>query len=181
MAAGATATAKRRSSRTVTSKTAWSALAIHTITLPSSAIVKIRLPDISILMAGDAVPERLRGIAIRELSKQIRDVQATALGDVVPDIQAEEIADLMGLNRWLVTQTLVEPELSEAELEAGAIPNEDFLMLTQLASRERDTDARGVRLGVEPVERWAAFKQFHGCADECEACNDAIEELSTRG
>lgn len=181
MAAGAT---QKRSSRpAVVSKTAWTQLAVHRVHLPSGAVVDIKIPDLSLLIAGGAVPEKLKHTALRELTQQIRDVhEPTALGETAGQslIDEEHIIGLAELTRWLVTQTLVDPKVTEAEIASGVVPNEDLVMLTQIASRERNTDARGVELGIEPIDRWEVFRQYHGCEETCSKCDHAIEELSTR-
>jgi hypothetical protein len=166
----------------IISKSGWGELALHTITLPSGAVVKIRIPDLSLLLASELVPGRLKEIALVSLAEQIRDVRAAVLGEQAdPMLRAEQVAELAGLSRWLVTQTVHEPKVSEAEIEAGVMPNEDFIMLTQIASRERFTDARDVWIGVEPKDRWEGWRRHHECVEDCPACAALRKEFSTRG
>lgn len=51
---------------TIVSKSKWAQRAVHRVTLPSGARVRIRIPDLSLLLAGDAVPDELRGVALEE-------------------------------------------------------------------------------------------------------------------
>ncbi len=183
MAQGATAQKKRPSRPQIVSKAKWAGLAVHTVTLPSGAVVRIKIPDLSLLLAGGAVPDRLRTVALRQLTEDIRDAQASPAAVDAPPIEIDEehLVGLAELTRWLVAQTLVEPEVTEVEIEDGIVPNEDILMLTQFASRERTVDAAGMRLGVEPIDRWEVWRGFHGCPDDCEHCSAAVEALTTRG
>lgn len=185
MARGATQQKSARPKRQIVSKEKWSNLAIHTVTLPSSAVVKIKIPDLSLLLAGGAVPERLKTVAIRDLSDRIRALSGQSVEDVGeaetdPGLDEQEIADLVDLTRWLVMTTLVEPQVTENEIRAGMIPNEDLEMLAEFASRTRTKDALGVRLGVTPVSVFEIWQQAHGCEEECEHCIEALEASSTR-
>jgi len=40
-------------------------------------------------------------------------------------------------------------------------------------------DAAGVRIGVEPLDAWATFRDEHGCAPDCQACVTARGRLSS--
>lgn len=162
----------------------WAELAVHTVTLPSRARVKVRIPDLSLLIANDAVPENLRGAALEELMGTMAALQAPAAADGSdperPRIDKEKIQQLASLHFFLVSEMLVEPALTISELERAELPNEDLELLVQLATRERDTDALGVVLGVVPLSRFARFRDHHGCDESCEACAAVVEELSTR-
>ena len=56
----------------VTSKEAWAKRGVHRVTLPSGAVVHIRIPDLGLLLAADAVPEALRDIAMRAVVEAIQ-------------------------------------------------------------------------------------------------------------
>src|SRR2546421_717747 len=88
----------------IVAKDAWGRLGIHTVQLWSGAWVRIRVPDLTLLLVGEAIPSGL----------------------------------------------------------------------------ERVVDARGVRLGVETIDRWELWRLTHGCAEECESCKELIDQLSTR-
>jgi hypothetical protein len=165
----------------VTTFEGWSKLGVHRVTLPSGAVVKIRIPDLSMLLANDAVPEELRTAAIEEINNAYRAASASASGAeyAMPEISVERMRDLAGLNRYLVSESLVDPPLSDEQLASGQIPDEDILMLSQFASRERVYDAKGVKLGIEPIDRYQEWVDAHGCADDCKHCAEAIRALST--
>ncbi|MEK6252798.1 MAG: hypothetical protein AABM43_12885 [Actinomycetota bacterium] len=168
----------------MTGKDAWEALGVHTVTLPSGAVVKIRIPDLSLLIAGDALPEQLRGAALEELLGSLSQVDVSddaAAAQVIQKVasDASGLNTLVDLYRWLVTETVIEPELTEEDLKDRKLPTEDLTMLVEFAGRRRNVDARGVTLGIEPIERWDTFRQMHGCAEECEACTAVIGEFST--
>ena len=183
MAAGA-AQKSRPSKPQITSKATWGELAVHTVTLPSSAVVKIKIPDLSVLVSGGAVPEQLKLAAMRELSEQLRGLSPGAdleQGQPDADVEEEHITSLVELTRWLVVTMVVEPELTEEDVTSGLIPSEDIEMLAEFASRQRVTDARGVRLGVTPSSVFEIWQAEHGCEEDCEQCVAAIELSSTRG
>jgi hypothetical protein len=53
-------------------------------------------------------------------------------------------------------------------------------MVSEIVQRLRVTDARGVRIGVEPLDRWASFREAHGCPDQdCPGCAQLVRELSS--
>jgi hypothetical protein len=180
----AVAAAKPKHERPKTITTgAWASLGIHTITLPSSAVVKIRIPDLSMLLAGEAVPEHLRAVAFDAVRSAIkaenRRVGLQAIDDSSDELNHERLKGLADLNRFLVSHTLLEPTMTEEDLLSTTLPVEDLAMLTQIASRERTTDARGVQIGVEPIDRWELWRQAHECESGCEGCAEVLAELSS--
>lgn len=164
----------------VTSKEAWGQLGTHTVTLPSGAVVKIRLPDLTLLLAGDAVPDHLRTVALDEIANAL-NLRTSAELETAGTVTTERISGLAELQRFMVSQMLVEPKFTEDELAdpVTAPPAEDQKMLAELAGRERDTDARGVRIGVEPLDRWELWRQAHNCPDQCDHCAEVIDVLSS--
>ena len=164
----------------------WAQLAHHTITLPSGARVKVRIPDLTLLIAQDAVPEKLRGVALREVLAAMGaltakpDASEEAAEAAAPLFDAEKIRTLAELHFFLVSEMLVEPKLTPEQAATGGLPNEDLELLVQIATRERDTDARGVVLGVLPLSRFERFRHHHGCGEGCEACAAFRQEFSTR-
>jgi hypothetical protein len=182
-------TAATKTQPSTTGLAAWRKLGVHTVHLPSGAVVKIRIPDLSVLVAGEAVPEDLRAVALASVRQAMK--QALTKGDdAEAEDEAEEISDealleqmqgLAGLNRFLVSYSLVEPQVDADELVPGQspIPSEDIIMLTEFATRRRNVDARGVRLGIEPIDRWELWRQTHACPDECDHCAEVIAALSS--
>lgn len=178
-------------SRPEISKQAWAQLAVHTITCPTGAVVRIRIPDLAMLLAGDAVPDHLRATALELIMAEIRGPQPAAVPAETqltePDEQRQQrdletIKEVSELHLWLIAQMLLEPAYTADELREGAHtrpPSEDMFFLTQIARRERDTDARGVKLGVDRLSRWERFRHHHGCPEGCEACSLTVQDFSS--
>lgn len=162
----------------VTSKSAWQKLTKHHVTCPSGAVVRIRIPNLASLVAMDAVPEQLKGAALREIAQElVGSLQAVADGGASEvKLSEEDVKALYELNEWMLCWSLIEPEITPADLPE--LPEEDLEMLVQIVSRERDVDARGVRLGVEPLSRLERFRHHHECPPGCEACEAALRDLS---
>lgn len=169
----------------ITSKKDWTALRVHTLTLPSGAVVRAMIPDLSLLIAADAVPDSLRGIAMEELMGDIVAMRIEAGTDQnKPEVtlDKEKLSKLADLHYWLVAEMLVEPKVTVEELRDPETrpPNPDLEMLTAIATRERDEDAAGRTLGVMPLSKVARFRHFHECGPDCEACQALSRDLSTR-
>jgi hypothetical protein len=177
----ATATKQRADgSGSARSKTAWARKAVHLVTCPSGMEVKIRIPNLGLLLEGDALPQTLRNAALQELVDPMsaRVARGAPEGNGgAPAVSLDEVRELYDLHKWLVVQTVIEPALALEDLPE--LPQEDLEMLTQLATRERTTDAAGRSLGTEPLSRWETFRGFHGCAEGCEACKKVVDRFST--
>lgn len=167
-------------------KEAWGKRAVHVVTLPSGMDVKIRIPNLGLLLEGDALPQTLRNAALQEMVDPISNRVARGAvvaaenespGEPAPTVTLDDVRELYDLHKWLVVQTVIEPELELDDLHD--LPQEDLEMLTQIATRERTTDAAGRSLGTEPLSRWATFRDKHGCAPGCEACAEVVNEFST--
>ena len=180
----------------IATKAQLSRLGVHTIRLHSGDFVKIRIPDLSTLVAVDAVPQQLRKIALSRVMDEITGSAEGALteeaisenGGKTPEQMekdAELIRETVHLHIWLVAQMFVEPAYTFEELLPDsdvALPQEDMVMLIRIALRERNTDAAGVRLGVARIDPQAVtFRTKHGCGEDCEGCLEALEEHSTLG
>lgn len=175
----------------VATKEQWAARAVHEVTLYSGAVVKIRIPDLTTLLAGDAVPEELKGIAVGHVISELREATADPAPagetNVTPEsgLSDELLERVTSLHRWLVSKMLVDPQLSPDELrplEDGGIglPADDLELLGELAMRRRSRDALGVWLGVEPKSRWSVWQQAHNCPAGCEDCEKVVAEFSTQ-
>jgi hypothetical protein len=172
-------------------KQSWAQRAVHHITLHSGMEVDIRIPDMGALIAADAVPDHLRGAVLQRLADDINTViddqgETAAPGSRRTSVEELEKAMKTGaeINDWLVTYMLVEPRLTMEDMLPDSPtrpPEEDLELLVQIAQRERDTDARGVRLGVEPLDRLGRFRHHHGCTEDCASCRAWADEVSTRG
>jgi len=148
--------------------------------------VKLRIPDLASLFVDGRVPEDLRAVAmsvIAGVDPMDQTMIAAANGETGPpaaaQIDPQVLSDYIDLLRFLVSSALVEPAVSYEQIKAGLLPNEDIELLAAIVGRKRDTDAKGVILGVEPLERWATFREKHRCAPGCEACQEVIDEFST--
>lgn len=159
----------------------WKRRSLHLITLPSGMQVTIRLPDVGMLIRRDLVPDRLRNVAMKVA------IEGTAsLSQLDPEtgkpegFQDEDLKLMFDLFDLLVIEMVVEPSLSLLDLDPeSGIPREDYDMLVSLAQRERNTDAAGVTIGVEPLSRWERFRRHHECAPDCDACEAVRREFST--
>jgi hypothetical protein len=188
----------------VTSKTAtsngaslssWQGRSLHTIGLPSGQMVRIRIPGIATLIEHGDLPDELLDIALLELTHD-----GGATGAIAQEIQEkvprekilERLHDLGALQRALVRASVrevadpdgkfVPTELAEADVAGDALPEDDLAMIAEIVQRLRAYDARGVRIGVEPLDRWEAFREAHGCPDEdCEGCRTLVEQFSSTG
>src|SRR3954469_16107230 len=168
-------TSSSPSSRKPGSKADWGRKAVHLITLVSGMEVKIRIPNLGLLLEGDALPQTLRNAALQELVDPMsnRVARGNEEGGGGPGVSLDEVKELYHLHQWLVVQTVVEPELTLEDLPD--LPQEDLEMLTQLATRERTTDAAGRSLGTELLSRYEKFREFHRCAEGCEACKEVLD------
>jgi hypothetical protein len=69
--------------------------------------------------------------------------------------------------------------LTEADLADPDFPAPDAEWLGAVMLREQEYDARGVRLGIEPLDSWARFRLFHDCAAACSACAALQDDFSS--
>lgn len=169
----------------VTTRDSWVKRGIHTVHLPSGAKVQIKFPDLSRLIRSNLLPEGLRAAALRQA---FDDLEMPAPADATPmteeqrKTQIEErfkmAQELVELVDFLLLEMMVEPKLTREEV--GEIPGEDRDMLAAIAQRERSVDARGVRLGVAPLEAFHEFREFHGCDEHGDAGCPSCKALQQR-
>lgn len=165
----------------------WRQKTVHTVTGPSGATFRIRIPGIAGMLERAELPTHLVGIALLDISH--RDGAAAALRELVDDVMSDdgrdkllgEVKKLGEYQRRLVAAALVEPELTYDEVASGDYPEDDLSMVAEIVQRQRGHDARGVRIGVEPLDRWATFHLEHGLGDpdECEQCARTVAALSS--
>lgn len=123
----------------------WKKLKTHTITLPSSAVVDIEIPDLPSLVKTGAIPNELVDIAI-----------GVANGKKVT---REDIVQQADFYNKLCAITVVSPAVSEEDFASGAVPFEDKELIVELATRQRDLDACGHHIGgLERVSAWRSFR-----------------------
>lgn len=174
---------------------AWQARATHTITLPSGQRVQIRVVGIGTLLEKGDLPEDLLEIAVLELTSEGGATAALA-SDLAGaengnrEKAMERIASYGEFQRHLVCSAVVGVETEQGTFEpltltpddiaSGTLPEDDLAMIAEIVQRLRAHDARGVRIGVEPLDRWATFREAHGCPDaNCEGCTKLVAALSS--
>jgi hypothetical protein len=140
-------------------------------------VVKIRLPDLTRLLKNDLLPERLRAVALKQAFADVEPEPQSENGSTNDAERYETAKEMATLLDWLVADMVLEPELTQDDVET--IPGEDRDMLVAIAQRERDIDALGVTLGVEPLSRWDTFRRFHECAEDCPACQKVRGDYSS--
>ena len=128
------------------SKAQWKKAAIHTVTLESGMVVKIKLPNLPKLIEAGAIPQSLIDVAIDVATNRRTERPG-------PDViqQQREFTDLV------VLETVVEPAITKEDLDE--IPYEDKEMLVEFATRQRIFDAKGHHLAG--MQKDADFRRFH--------------------
>lgn len=172
----------------------WQSRAQHTVTLPSGQQVKIRIPGIATLLEHGDLPEELFEIATAEITDTISadglDGPTVIPGSVQwvtkakeRDEKLERLRTFGAFQRRLVAAALVEPALTYEEIteavEEQTLPEDDLAMIAEIVQRLRHRDARGVRIGVEPLDRFARFREEHSCAEDCPGCTRLVQSFST--
>ncbi len=164
----------------------WRQKGVHTVTGPSGAVLKIRVPGIGTLLQLGELPDYLVGIALLDISHP--DGAAGALREMADDLlddekQAKVLAEVRKLGEYqrrLVVAAMVEPAVTYEDVSAGDLPEDDLGMVAEIVQRLRATDARGVRIGVEPLDRWATFHREHGLPEgECDHCRALVAAASS--
>jgi len=129
-----------------TSLAQWKKNKTHTITLPSSTVVEIEVPDLPGLVKTGQIPNELVDMAIK-----------VAAGK--RDVTREDIVQQADFFNKLCVLTVKAPTVTEEDFSSGAIPFEDKEMIVEIATRQRDLDAVGHHLaGLESVKEWRSFR-----------------------
>lgn len=120
-------------------------LARHYVTLPSSAVVGIEIPDLAELIASGKLPNSLVDVAV-EVAKGNTDT-----------VTEEAIKEQPAFYKHVIQLTVKEPEVTD-DLYAK-LPTEDKEMLVEIATRQRDLDAEYKHIGgLHTSERWRKFR-----------------------
>ncbi len=177
------------------SLSAWQARSVHTITCPSGQRIRIRIPGIATLLEHGDLPDDLTEIALLELSAEngatgelAQQLASSANGNRAEIL--ERVRQYGQFQRELVRAAVVAVEsapdkwqdvtLTLDDIGGGSLPEDDLALVAEIVQRLRATDARGVKIGVEPIDRWATFREAHSCPDEgCPGCQKLIDELSS--
>lgn len=169
----------------------WQRRSLHTVTCPSGQRLRIRLPGIPTLLEHGDLPDDLIEIALLEVSR--RDGAAGAIAEEISEMgddqaaaKLERLAEFARFQKQLVCAAIQEIESDDrweqVELtpeRLDGLPEDDLAMVAEIVQRLRGSDARGVRIGVEPLDRWARFRDHHSCGEGCEACEALVRELSS--
>ena len=180
-------TTEHTSARDVTPADVWRQKAIHTITVPSGAVLKIRIPGIAGLLEAGSLPAHLVGLALLDISHPegaaagLKEMVDSVIEDDTRDKLLGEVSKLAEYERRLAVAAIVEPHIGYED--AADYPEDDLAMVAQIVQRLRAYDAEGVRIGVAPLDRFATFHREHGLAeaDGCDACERVAQRVSTAG
>lgn len=186
------------STKTDTSSRSRNGSNVHSITGESGRAYKIRLLGIPTLLEFGHLPDHLVEVALADVVDTLTVPGDSDIpGFIVPGSvryvakaderqqKLERVLALAAYQRQLVASALVEPALDYEALtekvREGEFPEEDLVMIAEIIQRIRDRDAKGVKLGVEPLERWATFREGHkgiACTggEDCEGCL-AVQQL----
>jgi hypothetical protein len=133
----------------VTSLSEWKKAKTHIVTLPSGSVVEVAIPDLPQLVKAGQIPNPLIDVAVKVASGQ-RPTR-------------DDIIEHAGFFNKLAAMTVVKPQVSEEDFEAGVLPFEDKEMLVEFATRQRDLDAVGHHLaGLEKVEAFREARRIPG-------------------
>lgn len=134
-----------RGPRAVKTAGAWKQANTHPdVTLPSGAVVTIKLPNILKMVSAGEIPNPLIPVAIKSTEGQ--------------EVTEQVIRDSWDFTKFLVPLMMVEPTIVESDVED--LPIEDVTMLVGLANRSNDLDAIGQHIGgLDTVQR---FREFRG-------------------
>lgn len=167
----------------------WAKRSVHTVTCPSGQRLKIRLPGIATLLERGELPATLASLAVADVVEEYGSA-----GAIVQELQdggkteemVERLKEFARYQRFLCAKavvaveengTWVDIELTDELMDD--LPEADLAMVAEIVQRIRGRDALGVKLGVEPLDRWEFFRHEHGCGEDCEACARIVHEFSS--
>lgn len=134
---------------------AWKRKATHDgVTLPSGAVVSIKLPSLEQLVKNNTIPNPL--------------IEAALSHKDADKIDAKMLRETWEYTRFIVPLTVVSPEITEDDVED--LPKEDLQLIAHLAGRQTDTDAVGHQLGG--LETLKSFRDLRGIIRLDEALGD---------
>ena len=166
----------------------WRERNLHKVVMPSGAKAVVSFPELGPLVLANAVPDDLIVFARKELTEELGIIggYGTEIAALDPDTpegleKAKELTrQFSDLLKWLVAEhVLVEPKITVSELNDDSFPLEDLDWLYGVATRRVNEDALGRRLGVARLDALAPFPETHGCAEDCPACVEALQKIST--
>jgi hypothetical protein len=141
----------------VTTLAAWKKNKTHTVTLPSSTIVEIQIPDLPSLIKAGKVPNQLLDIALGATEKK--------------KVTKEDIEQQADFYNILASLTVTTPVVTQDDFSSGALPFEDKEMLVEIATRQRDLDAVGKH--IAGLDKVASFREYRNISSQYAALEDS--------
>lgn len=130
----------------VTSLDAWAEADTHTITLPSGAVVRIRLLELPDHFVLGQTPDSLRIAAFSGMSEKLGSQHVT------DQERMEALNAMRDYHLRLLIDSVIEPVLDDETVHK--IPERDRSMLIRLQLRHDNTDAAGRVLPFEALPRF---------------------------
>lgn len=138
-------------------------------TSPSGNIYRIRPINLERHALAGGLPAKLRAIALKGSDALDEAIGWGAEDDEEGEADETKLEILKYLDS-IVESIVVEPNLRGEDLDE-VLPPVDYRWLLHVAMGETDEDGEGRRLwGREPLARWATFREFHGCSEDCDSC-----------
>jgi hypothetical protein len=186
----------KKSSPTADRKAAWKQKndsGPHKATFPTGTELVFVIPNETMLIRADKLPEHLTEIALYAAAypdgaegymadvavraSRTSDVAVRASrtsDDAVADAAAQArlkkaVKDGLELRDWLVAEMLVEPKVTPEEVAGGDFPQADIEMLIEFAERRRNVDAAGNQLPIVLLEDFARFRDVNGSQPDRES------------
>lgn len=128
---------------------AWKKKAGHPVTLPSGAVVRLKVPNLAQLAKTGELPNDLVRVAIPEVA----GAEPAPLSEEEALAAIQKLADFQ---TWITTVAVVSPEITAEDVPE--LPTEDTEMIVAIATRQRDLDAVGHHIGG--LEASADFRRF---------------------
>lgn len=135
----------------VATVSAWKKAKSHRVRLYSGVYVYIQIPDLPKLIESGALPQPLLDVALGT-SPGIGD-------DEAPTVESFE--QQRKFTDFMVKESVVEPKLTDEDI--AEIPFEDKILITEIATRQRDFDAEYNHIGGLNTSK--SFRQFRGLGE----------------
>lgn len=159
-----TPTQTERGPQKVTSAAALKKRSVHKdVTLPSGAVVDIRVPNLTQLAATDGIPNDLIDSAIEGAgrAREAEDQKKVTVEDIKKDWKFIE---------FIIPKMFVNPKIEEGDV--AELDPLDIDLLVSFAIRRNDIDAVGRQLGGLDTQQ--SFRDHRGIVD----VNEAMERLA---
>ncbi len=138
-------------------KTDWGGRKVHKdVVLPSGMEVDIELPNLALLVKSGEVPNALVDAALQLGAAQ--------------EVTKESLEQSWDFICFIIPKTVVNPKITQEDVEKGLIPSEDIDLLAGLIARNTDLDAVGNHLGG--LQTNAQFRRFRNLLTPEEIAQD---------